>query len=229
MARPYTGAVLASIPSPSSGDIEVLDDGTPQSCGAVTPTVTTTSTIDATDAGSGHNTDFTFDLADGPLAPGTGGPTEGAGAPEIEVTVAGGDNNADGDELTIIGSATGTEDWRLGTLSATDDGVNLNTGEPAPDADDIKATGVESFQLFGDPVLGSAGDDDRILATGETGVLGPLTQPVQMSGREGSDTLATGTGRGSLFGDGGNDTIAGQSVSSTLRALACTAAIAASM
>jgi hypothetical protein len=199
----------------NGSDIEVFDGfvddpgNTPIACTNGPPTVTTTSSIQMTDTAVGQDTDFNFELGAGPLEPGIGGPSEGAGTAEIEVTIDGGDNGAFGDELTLIGS-DGNEDWRLGALSGATNGVNLNAPETAgPDGDDITMTGIEDMQAFTDPVLAFSGGPDQLLANGGTGFIGPFPLRSQVTGGPGDDVLAAGTGDTYLGGDLGDDTMTG--------------------
>ena len=188
-----------------------VDDpgNTPTACTNGPPTVTTTSSIQMADTAVGQDTDFNFELAAGPFEPGTGGPSEGAGTAEIEVTVDGGDNGASGDEITLLG-ADGSDDWRFGSLSGTANGANLNAPETAgPDGDDISMTGIEALQVFTDPVLGVTGGNDRFLANGGTGFTGPFPLKAQVTGGAGNDELTAGTADTYLGGDSDDDTLTG--------------------
>jgi hypothetical protein len=188
----------------NGSDIEVLEGltsdeppPTPAACTGGTPTVTTTSSIQMNDIGSSQDTDFNFELAAGPLEPG------------IEVTADGGDDGPFGDELTLIGGE-GADNWHFGALSGTTNGVNLNAPETAgPDGDDIAMTGIEDLQVFSDPVLGSIGGDDQLLANGGTGFTGPFPMPAQMTGSEGDDLMVAGSGDTYLGGDDDDDTMIG--------------------
>jgi hypothetical protein len=222
-----TGALSVTVTAPgpdgpavslqrNGPNIEVFDgfvDDTPPlpatPCTNGTPTVTTTSSIQMTDTAVGQDTDFSIELGAGPLEPGTGGPAEGAGTPEIELTIDGGDNGAVGDELTVLGG-TAADEWHFGALSGGANGANLNAPEAGgPDGDDIKVTGIEDLQAFSDPVLGSLGGDDHLLANGGTEFTGPFPLPASLNALRGNDVITAGTGNSFLDGGIGNDTITG--------------------
>jgi Ca2+-binding RTX toxin-like protein len=200
----------------NGSDIEVFDgfvDDTPPlppvSCTNGPPTVTTTSSIQMTDTVPGQETDFNLELGAGRFEPGTGGPAEGGGIAEIEITIDGGDNATFGDEVTVLGS-TGDDEWHFGALAAGANGGNLNAPEAGgPDGDDVKMTGIESLQVFTDPVLGVLGGNDHLIANGGTEFTGPFPLLAQISGGVGNDVLVAGTGNTFLGGDVGNDTMIG--------------------
>jgi Ca2+-binding RTX toxin-like protein len=181
----------------------------PTSCTNGPPTVTTTSSIQMTDTAVGQDTDFNIELGAGYFEPGTGGPAEGGGIAEIEISINGGDDGAFGDEVTVLGGA-GSDEWHFGALSGGASGANLNAPEDAgPDGDDISITGVESLQTFSDPVLGSMGADDHQLANGGTEFAGPFPLPAQLNAGVGNDVITAGTGDTYLGGDADDDVMTG--------------------
>jgi hypothetical protein len=181
----------------------------PTACTNGPPTVTTTSAIQMTDTAVAQDTDFSLELGAGSFEPGTGGPSEAAGTPEIEIGIDGGSDGVFGDEVSILGGS-GADEWHFGSLSGGANGANLNAPEAAgPDGDDVSMTGIEGLQTFSDPVLGSMGADDHQLLNGGTEFTGPFPLPAGLTGGVGNDVLTAGTGDTFLGGDGGDDTMTG--------------------
>jgi Ca2+-binding RTX toxin-like protein len=188
-------------------DIEVFDGTfggtkiTPCGVGGQ-PETGTTSSINVDDA-AGLNTQFQFDLSNGALEPGTGGPAEGTGTPEIEVTINAGDG---GDFLGITGTS-GPDTYRFGALGANQVGANLNDDD---DGNDVVVNNGERLRFI---TLG--GGDDVGDASGGSEFTGPVpynnlaSAAVAMTGGGNNDVLTAGSGSSALVGDTGNNTITG--------------------
>ncbi|MEX2393395.1 MAG: hypothetical protein WD826_02835 [Actinomycetota bacterium] len=152
-----------------------------------TPTINNTSAI-SYDGGTHINQDqFTIDLEGGYFAPGTGGPSEAGGIPEIEIDVTA--------EYLAVTSTKGKDVWRGGT-----GGMNLNNDDDV----DVTVTGVNTFFL--DPEKGS----DKIKMNGDAVTGGPTTATVLVEAGPGNDRIVGGDGDDDFFGSAGRDVLIGK-------------------
>src|SRR5262245_20867712 len=122
-------------------------------------------------------------LEAGAIGPGT--LTE-ADTAEIEITPHLGDGT---DKLVITGSP-GIDNVRLGTQ-----GVNLNGVTDR----DVTLDGVEVVMIYG------AANADVLSAAGGMGTGAKWSDPVEIHGQDGPDTVTGGSGRDVLYGEIGND------------------------
>jgi Ca2+-binding RTX toxin-like protein len=185
-------------------DITVFNEpGVPEPCTGVTPTVTTTGTIDVNETVAPTGSNFRIFLTGGPFAP---GPAEPGTTDEIEWDV---DFDPGGsDTLTVVsGNAPAVADnVRFGANGATLLG-NLN-GDEATDVDsDITGSDV-------DVIAGNVnGGDDTFTGNGGTAVPGSTASTaavMNLDGAAGNDTLTGGAGASNVvLGGADDDTLTG--------------------
>jgi hypothetical protein len=222
-----SGTPIASIrraASPSQ-DIEVddaSDFSTPLACTNGPPTITTTSSISISEAGSGQSTTARLDFANGRLEPGLG--AEG-GTPEIEVNYTG--DGVGNDTLQVIGPAESTDQhFDFGAASAVVEG-NLNNDD---DIDDLTldstvdslilqpGTGNDSISTDGSAAGGFTGTapltNTRIFPspgndTFHAGGLGSSDNRMLSNAADGNDTMIGSPGFDTMGMGAGNDSFDG--------------------
>jgi hypothetical protein len=178
-----------------------------------TITVTNTNSIAVNDVVA-HNLVTLVSLQGGTFAPGLSNAGDAAGAPEIEISVAG----ADGTDRIEVDGSDNAETLDLGQSAAASFLANLNPASEtaAPDCDDVSATGVE------DVIVRGRGGDDNINAVGcdlLTGIdpLDPGSLSLEGNNQDdltrggpGADGLKGGTQADSLIGGAGDDILDGE-------------------
>jgi len=162
------------------GVIQVRDGNSPGqtavACTGGTPDVTNTSEVDVDQPGAGQNAQVEVILfSGGPFEPGTGGPDEGGGTPEIEFDVDLG-NASDFDSFAFHGlPSPQVDNIRIGDLASGVTGINVNAPEVGgPDGDDMKVRGSDLTIVDG---FGGGGAPNFI----EARVCGPVHIPQSRS------------------------------------------------
>jgi len=185
-------------------------------CSGDPATVANTERIDVNQPDPGEAAQVVIDQSGGAFEPGTGGPAEGVGAPEIEFAIDLGDGF---DSVQIDGRPDPEVDhMRFGELASGNPGVNLNAPEAGqPDGDDLELQEVDFISVF----LSSPGETANTLdgSGGPEFVGGFPLNFGGVGGGEGPDTLVGGDAGGTYDGFGGGDTLVSRpgSFSETLR------------
>lgn len=203
----------------SGDEIQIRDNTAGQAlvpCTGATPSVTTTERIEVDQTTAGQAVQMVVDQSAGAFEPGTGGPAEGGGTPEIEFDIDLGDGF---DSVQVNGRPDPEVDhMRFGELASGNPGVNLNAPETGQsDGDDLELHDVDFISVF----LGSPGDTANTLdgSGGPEFVDGFPLNFGGVGGGEGPDTLVGGDAGGTYDGFGGDDTLVSRpgSFSETLR------------
>jgi Ca2+-binding RTX toxin-like protein len=154
---------------------------------------------------SGNNNDhtLTFNLTNGPLAPGFTNEVSDPASSEIEVELG---ITGTGIHTVVIQAGAGDDVIRAGRSSAGDTRLNLNATETKKDADvtitDL-GTGTRKLRVLGDGGLDTLGSHGGS-GTGPEGT--PPVEPYDLEGGDGNDKITVGGGGGqSLRGGLGDD------------------------
>ena len=198
----------------STSEIKIGDGYFPGNvaCTGGTPTLENTSAIDVDDA-PGNTARLVLHLNRGFLGPGTGGPSEAGGYPEIEVSFDGYDSVEEWGDAVLVTGGAANDNWRLGAIGEAA-GADLNADG---DRNDLSLVDVESFDLW------SGLGNDTVSSDGRGGFSGPLDPAYtgRFVGSDGDDVLRAGAGKWFLVGDHtseiGDDTLIGGTGSDELQ------------
>ncbi|HEY6636887.1 MAG TPA: calcium-binding protein [Solirubrobacterales bacterium] len=207
---PVTSIRRAASPSEDIQVDDASDFATPLACTNGPPTITTTSSISISEAGSGQDTTANLNFSNGRLGPGLGAE---AGTPEIEVTYTG--DGVGNDTLQVLGSTETTDQhFDFGAVTPVVKG-NLNNDD---DIDDVTLDTTVDTLIF----LPGTGNDS--ISTDGSGA-GGFTGAAALSGTSvfpspGNDTFHAGggvfsTNRMLSAAADGNDTMTGSPASAT--------------
>jgi hypothetical protein len=207
---PITSIRRAASPSEEIQVDDASDFATPLACTNGPPTITTTSSISISEAGSGQDTTANLNLSNGRLEPGLG--AEG-GTPEIEVNYTG--DGVGNDLFQILGSTETTDQhFDFGAVTAVVKG-NLNNDD---DIDDVTLDSTVDTLVF------QPGTGNDSMSTDGSGP-GGFTGSTAFSGTSvfpspGNDTFHAGGGSFSVnrmfsAAADGNDTMTGSSASAS--------------